>query len=134
MRLLDYGLGEILDRLSILALKIANGESAGKDVAHFRRERSKLLPLTATKVDGVVFEAYAELAVVNGRLWEAENRLRQWRREIEQGPLSATSLDVMNTAFEIQALDDRRAALIQMINDTTGAPAGVEKLHVDRVE
>lgn len=132
MRLLDYGLGEILDRLSILALKIAYGEAAGKDVAHFRRERSKLLPLTTTKVDGTVFEAYGELAVVNGRLWAAEDALRAYRQAHARIAASGVEADrIVALAFEIQGLNDRRAALIQTINEATGAPVGMEKLHAE---
>lgn len=132
MRLIDYGLGEVLDRLSILALKISHASDAGKPVEHFTRERSKLLVQASTRVVGKVFECYAELAVVNARLWAAEDGIRGLRRQAADLPGGVPNLLIVaDLAFEIQALNDRRAALIAEINQTTGDEAGAEKLYAD---
>lgn len=133
MRLLDYGLGEVLDRLSILALKISHATDLGKPTDHFTRERAKLLVQAQTRVVGKVFECYAELAVVNARLWHAEDGLRGLRKTA--GPnlsLSANEAGAaLQLAFEIQQLNDRRAALVAAINRESGdaAAEGEEKLY-----
>ena len=129
MRLIDYGLGEVLDRLSILALKISYAGDAGKPVDHFTRERAKLLVQATTRVSGRVFECYAELAVVNARLWQSEDALRELRRTSGSGADWPT---VGQLAFEIQALNDRRAALVAEITRVTGdETAGAEKVHAE---
>jgi hypothetical protein len=134
MKLLDYGLGEVLDRLSILALKISHAADLGKPVDHFTRERSKLLVQATTRVTGKVFECYAELAVVNARIWQGEDSLRGLRK-IAGVSLSLSADEAqaaLATAFELQHLNDRRAALIGEINRAAGDDVGgEEKVHVD---
>ncbi|MGH7534415.1 MAG: hypothetical protein ACREMG_02395, partial [Gemmatimonadales bacterium] len=78
-RLINPGLGDYLDRLAILELKIQHGESAGKDVGHFCRERNAILPKVATISTGFPIEDYTSLVVVNSRLWRAEDELREGR-------------------------------------------------------
>lgn len=136
MKLLDYGLGEVLDRLSILALKISYAQDQDRPIDHFMRERSKLLVQAATRTTGKVFECYAELAVVNARIWQDEDSLRGMRKlagAAVDGRLTANETDaVIATAFELQQLNDRRAALIAEINRTVGDDAGgEEKVHAD---
>ena len=43
MSFLDPGPGDLIDRLSILNLKIAHGQEAGKDTHHFATERQAIL-------------------------------------------------------------------------------------------
>ena len=122
MRLINPGPGEYCDRLSILALKISHGEDRGVSTDHFRKEWAAILPKLCA-VSGTAFlETYTKLVVVNARLWQAEDRLREFRAA--GGELEA----VAQVAYQIQALNDARAGLIAGINKQTGNHVGEEKL------
>lgn len=128
MRLINPGAGEISDRLCILALKIVAGGDAGKDVGHFITEQAALLTAIRTRtLNGKWFEAVLALAAVNAFLWQAEDELRAWRAPQQAyGPSAMEAIRVV--AFRIQALNDRRAVLVQQINQEAGDPADKEKL------
>jgi hypothetical protein len=122
-KLVNYGAGEISDRLTVLALKLLFGTEAERDVTHFRNEQAVLLTqLRGRTLNGAWFEAYTELAAVNAALWHAEDDLRVMRK-IEQAGILAADL-----AFRIQALNDHRATLIEKINHDAGDGSGPEKL------
>lgn len=94
MRLVNYGVGEIVDRLTILDLKIAHG---GGD--HFATERSALLTqLHGRTLNGAWFEHALRLAVINGLLWRAEDDLRGARKET---PIRSDRA-IVEIAFQIQ--------------------------------
>lgn len=123
-KLVNYGAGEISDRLTVLALKILFGTEAGKDVSHFRNEQTVLLTqIHARTLNGVWFDAYTGLAAVNAALWHAEDDLRAMRRS---GTPNTDDIAVL--AFRIQSLNDQRAALIARINSDAGDTVGTEKL------
>lgn len=132
MRLLNYGAGEIADRLTILSLKLHHAERDNKPLDHFRNEQQALLVKlkAGNGISGYV-EALLELATVNGRLWDAEDEIRDWRRQAEDlGQLDkAAYLEVVLIAFRIQYLNDRRAELVAIINQQTGEAYGREKLN-----
>ncbi len=128
MRLIDPGVGEIVDRLSILALKILFGGEANKDVAHFQRERTALLAkIRGRDATGPWFHLTFELSAVNAALWHAEDDLR-----ILRTGAANPSVDVVTTvamlAFRIQALNDTRADLVAAINKEAGDGNAPEKL------
>lgn len=129
MRLINYGPGEIADRLTILSLKILHGGDAGKDVGHFVQERNALLAqLRGRETTGAWFEFVVDLGAVNGALWQAEDDLRN-RRSEESGAHSIGWFQtITELAFHIQSLNDRRAVLVQQINEKTGDFVGQEKL------
>lgn len=132
MSLLNPTVGDLCDRLTILALKRLHGTAAGKDVSHFQREWAGLL----TKVQGrqlnaAWFEHLLDLAAVNAQLWTLTDQLRK------DAPLMATNLDgvpnltlvdVAVCGVAILKANDRRAALIQTIDQLCGDFAGAEKL------
>ena len=134
MRLVNYGAGEMSDRLTILALKLLYGLDAGKDVKHFRDERNALLvQIRARTLNGVWFEQVLDLGATNAALWQAEDHLRGRRRAVEheedEGVIAAHYAEAGRLAFRIQALNDQRAALIERINQDAGdAGSGKEKL------
>lgn len=132
-RLVNPGAGDISDRLTILALKIVAGGEAGKDVGHFITEQAVLLTAIRTRtLNGKWFEAVLALAAVNAFLWQAEDELRRHRHqhaEIVADPKELAQLtQAVQVAFRMQALNDRRAALVQQINQEAGDPAEKEKL------
>jgi hypothetical protein len=127
MRLINYGAGEIADRLTILKLKILFGKAAGRDVSHFEREQSQLLPKMTLSLTSKVFEATVELAAVNSALWHAEDDLRALRPKADPPPWDPVKA-AEQLAFRIQALNDRRAELVALINTNTGEQLGDEKV------
>lgn len=131
MRAVNIGLGEIADRLSILALKIAHGEQAGKETTHFVNERNALLTMLRGYELAGVAEQLFDLAAVNGMLWYAEDDLREFRRscgdKLPEGDRDTRDAVVL-CAFRIQSLNDRRADLVWTLNKQAGTDLGQEKL------
>lgn len=132
MRLINYGPGEIADRLTILSLKVLFGTEAGKDCTHFQTEQTALLQqIRSRTLNGKWFAAYTDLAAVNAALWHAEDDLRELRMRWatgDSGYHTGIAPAVAEIAFRIQALNDQRAGLVQQINVDAGEGQGAEKL------
>lgn len=129
-RLVNYGLGEVADRLSILSLKIAHGIEQSKSVEHFVQEQGVLQVELRTRggsTNGWI-GLIIDLTVVNARLWQAEDQIRADHRVVGQGYLVDDADRIIRCAFLIADLNDRRAALVRQINQLTGDAAGPEKL------
>lgn len=135
MRLVNFGTGEITDRLTILSLKILHGTAAGAEVKHFVDEKHTLLVQIRTRtLNEKWFETALDLGAVNAALWYAEDELRSHR--VAGSPSTAAQtlesvprlLSVSEVAFRIQALNDQRAQLIEAINKQTGEHLGQEKV------
>ena len=127
MRLINFGVGEISDRLSILALKLLHGTEAEKDVKHWRDEQNVLLPKITTRALGWSwFVNYTELAAVNATIWQGEDQLRGYRK-LSPSLIEVNCPDILSVAFRLQELNDRRAELIEAINKETGDHIGPEK-------
>jgi hypothetical protein len=120
-KLLDPGLGELTDRLSILGLKILSAEKTGRPFAHFVIERTAILSRLALMQPAVRLSA--DLYRVNSQLWEAEDRLRASRGDWDDIEYLR---EVTRLAFGIQALNDERSQLIAQLN---GQSTDTEKLH-----
>ena len=125
MKLHDPGPGEILDRLTILALKIVHGGQAGRDTTHWEYEREQLYALLVAP-KGVITLQLVEIAAVNAALWQAEDELRAWRRGDLMGD-EANARGVGACGMRIQQLNDRRAELVTLINASAGRPAVSDK-------
>jgi hypothetical protein len=115
----------VIDRLTILDLKLQHG---GGD--HFRNEHAALeTRLVSAPITRAILLALLDLAMVNGLLWRAEDDLREWRDQAALGGTDdAARREIVEIAFQIQALNDRRAALVETINKRTGEHRGEEKL------
>jgi len=125
VRLINYGCGEMADRLTILALKLLVGKEQGKPTDHFRNERNALITqLNTRETCGPWLEHLFELSAVNAALWHAEDDLRELRAE----SLGVTPLRAGTLAFRIQELNDQRAALVGLINEKAGDGTTQEKL------
>lgn len=130
-RLIDPGVGDVTDRLTILALKVLFGREGQKDVSHFEREQTALLAkVRARDHSGPWFHLTLELAAVNAALWHSEDELREYRmrKMVDAKELSWTE-EVARCGMRIQELNDRRAELIAQINKEAGDGAAKEKLH-----
>lgn len=116
-RLLNPGIGEITDRLTILALKIRYGLDAGRDVSHFGRERAGLLTkIRSATLNGSWFEQTLALGAVNAALWHRTDEQRRY--------VNAASAfnweDAGRCGIAIMKLNDERASLVEAINVQTG--------------
>lgn len=121
-RLINPGLGEYVDRLTIVALKCASG-AEGFDEEHSalaRRIETYVLPAST---DGHWPRQLTTLAAVNAQIWQAEDQLRAMRAIPTE-----TGTTVAALAFRIQALNDERAACINALNDLGGTP------HVEKAD
>lgn len=127
-RLINPGVGDITDRLTILALKILHGQERGADLSHWERERATLLGLIrARTLNGIWFESVLELAAVNARIWETEDGIREWREQEPEGVKGPEAVEVARLVFRNQSLNDRRAELVHAINEAAGDDRGQEK-------
>ncbi len=114
-RLIRFGLGEIVDRLTILALKLAHDVG---DTDSFDTERRELISLIKPNDAGTVPE-WSDLANVNNQLWMAEDKMRAYR---ERKLLLTTHdhFDISELGMRCQELNDERSQLIASINQSQG--------------
>lgn len=115
MRLIHPSPGELLDRKTILGLKIEAAQQRQVDAVHFQEELELIeraladwLRRNAGTDRRAYDEASKELAEVNRELWQAEDEVRQLPRS-ERDRLAAL-------AKLIPELNDRRADLVQRVN------------------
>lgn len=128
-RLHDPGPGEILDRLTILALKALYGKQAGRDTTEWVRETEALGKQISPDLSTRVLLQLLDLAAVNAALWQAEDDIRRYRTEGVQHRDGVTfHAEVGRCAMQIQALNDRRAELITLININTGIERPSDKV------
>lgn len=127
MRLINPGIGEIVDRLSILTLKILHAPDAG----HFVTERNALLVmLRGRELNGAWFEHVLTLTVVNAGLWQATDAIRAQQAEIALPSIGSRDdmyVEAGKLGLRIMALNDQRAGLVETINKLTGGHLGSEK-------
>jgi len=131
MRLINFGPGEMADRLTILSLKILHAKELNKPVDHFEQERNALLaqfpraPLAKTW-----FEQFLELQAVNAIIWQDTDDVRAIRtngmQTRESAPRDTAQLAAL--CVRLQVMNDRRAQLISLINVNLGATAVEEKI------
>jgi len=128
MRLLDPSPGEILDRSSILILKIEAAEIKKLSASHFFSELNELSTIMLQKLDDEIInsefevEAYkkanADLQIVNKRLWNYEDEVRALPRVSDSTP------DQIFRAAQLRELitdlNDCRADLVARLNSFFG--------------
>lgn len=112
MSLTNPSIGEFVDRLSILRLKIAVGEAKGHAIDHFVRERKEICDRLQDRVN-LNDPLIEELFFVNEALWELTDAMRQ---AVTHGP------DVLVAKYGRMILDrnDKRASLIAEISAAHG--------------
>lgn len=115
MRLINPSPGELLDRKTILGLKIEAARQRQVGAAHFQEELELIekaladwLRQNAGTDRRAYEEATAELAGVNRQLWQAEDEVRQLPRGARDRLAELAKL--------IPELNDRRADLVQRVN------------------
>ena len=109
--------GELLDKLSILEIKLEKVLDPGK-LLNIQKEYRILLD--AAKVF-ISLEYYKVLLEINKELWEVEDRLRELEKEQKFDD------SFISYARAVYRLNDRRAFIKKQINIETGSTLVEEK-------
>ena len=114
--------GEVLDKITILQIKLAHISDAEKRV-NVQNELDALLPLVAgdSFATGQMQTLIAELKSVNEALWEIEDDIR------EQEAAKTFGEEFIRLARAVYVTNDKRAEIKKQINLTTGSALIEEK-------
>ena len=120
----DVSNGELVDKITILAIKLSKFKSAEKR-RNVQKEYDLLHPLMDTIGISEESEEFKELLAVNLSLWEIEDRLRvkEASREFDDG--------FIRLARDVYFQNDRRSRIKRRINEISGSALIEEKEYVD---
>ena len=115
---IEVSFGEVLDKISILAIKLNQIKDEQK-LKNIQKEFSSI----SGRVPQDIFidPLYFDLCKVNQTLWKVEDKLR------EHEQLNNFDEDFINLARSVYVLNDRRAALKKEINIKNGSEFIEEK-------
>ena len=119
--------GELLDKISILELKMLKIEDEDK-LVNVKKEFETLNPLCVKlfeKFGGQLQNHYLELARINGLLWDIEDWIRDCERE------KRFDEEFIQLARSVYATNDRRSQVKKIINTITGSELTEEKSYKD---
>ena len=119
--------GELLDKISILELKLLKIEDREK-LVNIQKEFDELNPLVQElfeKHDGQLQNHYLELAKINGKLWDIED----WIRECEHE--KRFDKEFVELARSVYVTNDKRSEVKKTINILTGSGLVEEKSYKD---
>lgn len=114
--------GEVLDKITILQIKLAHISDAAKR-ANIQNELDALLPLvagdafTTDQMQGLM----AELKSVNEALWDIEDDIR------EKEAAKSFDAEFIRLARAVYVTNDKRAEIKKQINLATGSALVEEK-------
>ena len=114
--------GEVLDKITILQIKLAHISDSAKR-ANVQNELDALLPLvagdafTTNQMQGLV----AELKAVNEALWDIEDDIR------EKEAAKSFDAEFIKLARAVYVTNDKRAEIKKQINLETGSALIEEK-------
>ena len=115
--------GELLDKISILELKILRIEDKEK-LINVMTEFDALNPLVIElfkKHDGQLQNHYLELAKINGELWDIEDWIRDCERE------KRFDKEFVELDRSVYITNDKRCEIKKLINLTTSSELVEEK-------
>jgi len=115
--------GELLDKISILELKLLKIEDKEK-LINIMTEFDKLNPLVVDlfeKHDGQLQNHYLELAKINGELWDIENWIRDCEHE------KRFDKEFVELARSVYIMNDKRCEVKKIINILTSSKIVEEK-------
>jgi hypothetical protein len=120
--LVEIAPGELLDKVTILELKLERLSDPGK-AANVRIEYEALLPMTQSLLEGRpdLAELFAALKDVNGEIWDIEDRVRDCERAKDFGE---TFVEIARSVYKT---NDRRAATKRLINEKLNSRIVEEK-------
>ena len=114
--------GEVLDKITILQIKLAHISDAAKRV-NIQNELDALLPLVAgdTFTTDQMQGLMAELKAVNEALWDIEDDIR------EKEAAKSFDAEFIRLARAVYVTNDKRAEIKKQINLATGSALIEEK-------
>ena len=121
--LVEISNGELLDKISILELKLLKIEDEEK-LTNIMVEFDALNPLVIElfeKHDGQLQNHYLELAKINGELWDIEDWIRDCERE------KRFDKEFVELARSVYITNDRRCEVKKLINLMTSSGLVEEK-------
>ena len=121
--LIEISNGELLDKISILELKLLRIEDEEK-LVNIKKEFYTLNPLVQDlfeKHEGQLQNHYLELSRINGELWDYEDWIRDCERE------KRFDKEFVELARSIYITNDKRCEIKNIINLTTSSGLVEEK-------
>ena len=115
--------GELLDKLSILELKMVNITDTNK-LVNIKKEFDELLPLAEELFGSNGSELqnhYLEVASINGKLWDIEDDIRECERNKDFG------VEFVKLARSVYITNDKRCDYKREINIITKSGLVEEK-------
>jgi len=115
--------GELLDKISILELKLLKIEDKEK-LVNIKKEFETLNPLVVKLFennDSQLQNHYLELANINGQLWDIEDWIRECEKRKDFGA------EFIQLARSVYVTNDRRSEVKKIINTITGSELVEEK-------
>ena len=119
--------GELLDKLTILELKLSNIRDVQK-LTNIQKEHDELNPLAGQLFDSYGEELknlYKQLAEINSELWTIEDDIRECERNKDFGS------DFVSLARAVYFTNDKRSEIKKSINLLTGSGFVEEKSYED---
>ena len=121
--LIEVSNGELLDKISILELKMLKIEDEEK-LVNVHKEFDTLNPLVVELFenhDGQLQNHYLELAKINGELWDIEDWIRDCERE------KRFDKEFVELARSVYITNDKRCEVKKLINILTSSGLIEEK-------
>jgi len=121
--LVEISNGELLDKISILEIKLLTIEDKDK-LINIHNEFDALNPLVVElfeKHDGQLQNHYLELAKINGELWDIEDWIRDCERE------KRFDKEFVELARSVYITNDKRCEVKKLINILTSSGLVEEK-------
>ena len=121
--LVEISNGELLDKISILELKLLKIEDEEK-LINIKKEFEILNPLVVDlfmAYDGQLQNHYLELAKINGELWDIEDWIRDCERE------KRFDKEFVELARSVYITNDKRCEVKKLINLMTSSGLVEEK-------
>ena len=119
--------GELLDKLTILELKLSNISDVQK-LTNIQKEHDELNPLAGQLFDSYGEELknlYKQLAEINSELWTIEDDIRECERNKDFGS------DFVSLARAVYFTNDKRSDIKKSINLLTDSGFVEEKSYKD---
>jgi hypothetical protein len=119
--------GELLDKLTILELKMSN-ISDDKKLINVKKEFNELSPLAKLlfeKFKDELLIKYKELALINSQLWKIEDDIRECEKNKNFGE------KFVELARAVYFTNDKRSDVKKQINILTGSGFIEEKSYED---
>ncbi len=119
--------GELLDKLTILELKMSNISDV-KKLVNVKKEYNELSPLAKLlfeKFKDELLTKYKELAFINSQLWKIEDDIRECEKNKNFGE------KFVELARAVYFTNDKRSDVKKQINILTGSGFIEEKSYED---